>query len=136
MPGFVGNLLCNGIPGVQIHGADANVERSRLALVDDRVDQASGLEERLYLRDLPTQQPAHPGHVHVASDRMILLQAHLNEGVIHGCVGGVDRGQIGIDANVRDNHVEVGGRHHLANDVFNARRSIGRSIPNACQGAP
>ena len=46
------------------------------------------------------------------------LQAGLHEGRVHGGVGGVDGREIGIDADVGDDHAQVLRLHHAANDVF------------------
>ena len=42
-----------------------------------------------------------------------------NERRVHRCVGGVDRGQVGVNADVRDDHVHVRRFHDTADNGLN-----------------
>ena len=51
---------------------------------------------------------------------MILVETDLDEGGVHGGVGGVDGGEIGCDADVGDDHAQIVGRDDFADLVFDA----------------
>ena len=127
-PHLGSNLLRDSITLPQVHRADANIERRRLALVHHRVHQSAGLKIRLHIRDLSPQLSPHPRHIHIAADRVLLLQAHLDKGVIHRRVCRVNRGKIRIHADIRHNHVQVRRWHHLPDNVFNLRAILVRQL--------
>ena len=94
---------------VHVLRLDLDVDGRGQALVDDRVDEAAGLVVGGELGHLARQLALHAAHVLVAADAVVFLQAGLHEGRVHAGVGGVDGGEIRVDADVGDDHVHVGG---------------------------
>ena len=114
------SLLGQVVGAVDVHGADLQIDGSGQALVDDAVDQAAGLEVGGELRHLAGEALADALHVFIAADGVTFFQAGLDKGGIHGSVGGEDGGEIGIDADVGDDHVQIFGLHFLADDFLDA----------------
>ena len=85
------------------------------------IHQAARLEVSGELGHLARELLLHAAHVFIAADAVVLLQAGLHKGRVHRSIGGVDRRKIGIDADVGDDHAQVLGRHHAADDVFDLR---------------
>ena len=83
-----------------------------------RVDKAASLEVGGKLWHLARKLLLHAPHVLVAADAVVFFQAGLDKRRVHGGVGGVDRGEIGIDADIGDDHVEILRRHDAADHVF------------------
>ena len=86
--------------------------------IQHRIHQAARLEVGGKLGNFLGQLLFDAGHVVVAADLVILLQADLHEGGVHGRVGGVDGGEIGRGADVGDDHPEVLRGDHLADEIF------------------
>ena len=59
-----------------------------------------------------------PGHVFVAADLVILLEADLDERRVHRRVSRVDRGKIRRGADVRNDHPQILRRNHLADQAL------------------
>src|ERR1700722_8897659 len=49
---------------------------------------------------------------------MVLFEADLNERGVHSRVGGIDRGKVGCNADVRDDHIEVFRGDHAPDFLF------------------
>ena len=102
-------------------GADLNIDRSRQALIDHAIHQAACLEVSGKLGHLAGELLAHALHILIAADAVVLLQAGLHKGRIHRSVGGVDGGEVGVNADIGDDHVQIGGLDHAANDGLHLR---------------
>ncbi len=97
---------------------DLDVDGRGQALVDDRIDKAAGLVVGREFGHLARDAVLHAAHVFVAADAVVLLQAGLHERGVHRGVGGVDGGEVGVDADVGHDHVQVRWLHFTANDVL------------------
>ena len=118
---FLRDLFGDLVRFVRIVVAHLDIERRGQSLIHDRIDEAAGLKISAQLRQIGAQPPPHAVHVFVAADAVLFFQAHLHERRVHSRIRRVDRGKIGRDADIRDDHAEIGGRDDFADFVFDLR---------------
>ena len=99
--------------------ADLDVNRSGQSEIDNRIHQAPGLKIVRKFRQIIRQFRSHAAHVLIAAHGVIFFEAHLNERRVLAGIAGVDRRKIRSDPDVRNDHVQVFWRNHLANVGFN-----------------
>ena len=103
---------------VEVVAADLNVDWRGQTKIDHRVDQAAGLKVSAELREFLAQLLADPAHVFIAADFVVFFQADLNEGGVRRGVWSIDGGEIGGDADVRDDDLQFARRDDTADDLF------------------
>ena len=113
-----GRRLRNVVGLLQVVASDLNIDRSRLSLVDHRIHQTAGLKICGHIGKVCGEFLPDLLHVGVAPDLVILFQADLDERGVHSRVGGIDRGKVGRNADVRDDHVEIFWRDHTPDVLF------------------
>src|SRR5271163_2895510 len=101
------HFLGNVIGDVLIVAGDLNVDGSRHALIDDGIDQAAGLDECGDLSQVGRELLPHAIDVGEGATLVLLFELNLHERRVHGGVGGVSGGQVGVHSDVGDDHLEV-----------------------------
>ena len=104
----------------QSDAAYLHVDRRGHPLIEDGINQPSGLEEGSKLGKLDADFPPHFVHVFETADVVILVQADLNEGRVHCGVGGSQGREIGHHADIGDHRIQV------------ARRTTRRTMSSTC----
>ena len=65
-----------------------------------------------------------PIHILEAADFVRRLKRHLNGGGIRSRIARVERGEIGNDTDIGDDHVKIGRGHHFADEVLDFRHIL------------
>ena len=105
-PSYLGCCRPGDLVGLlQVGASYLNIDRSRFSLIDHRIHEASGLEVGTHIGKIFAELLADLLHVNVASGLVVLFQADLDKCSVHSRVGGIDRGQVRCNADVRDDHV-------------------------------
>src|SRR5262249_22761447 len=88
------------------------------ALVQNGVDKTARLEIGAELRKIGRYAFANAAHVGKAADLVVFFQSHLNKGSVHAGIGSEEGGEVGHEADVGDDRVQVFSGHYLTHDVF------------------
>ena len=102
-----------------IVAADLYVDGGGQSKIDDSVHESPGLKVSREFRQIIRQLCTHTAHVFIAANRVLLLEADLNERRMLAGIAGIDRREIWSDADVRNDHVQISWRNHLPNVGFN-----------------
>src|SRR5580700_7517756 len=100
---------------IQFTAPDSNVDRSRLSLVNDGIDQSTCLEISAHFWKVAREPFAQTLHVSEAAGLMVLLETDLNEGGMHSGIAGIDGRKIWRNAYIRHDHI-----HPSPQDEFRA----------------
>ena len=102
-----GEGLGEGVVGGEVGAGDADVDGDGRAHVEDGVDQAAGGEEGLELGHVGGDPALDLIDVLEAAGGVIGREGDLQEAGVDGGVGGEERGEAGIEADVGDDHAHV-----------------------------
>ena len=88
-----------------------DIDGRRQAQIQDRIHQSSRLEVCAQLRQFELHGLLYLGHIFIAAGLVVVLQAHLHEGRVHGGIGGVDGRKTGARADIGNDRRQVFGWH-------------------------
>ncbi len=120
-PNLGHHIQCHAITRVLICPRYLNINRRLHAHVQNRIHQAAGGKERGQLRHFTVEPRFHAIDVFKAARVVPRLEIHLNERRMHSGVSRVNRRKPWIYTNIRNNHSQIVGTHHLVNDVLHPR---------------
>ena len=111
-------MLRDAVDLIQIRAADLHVDRSRRARIQNGIDHRATGKECANVGELAGHRLLHPIHIFKTAEPVRFVQGYLDSCGVGARVGGVERGKIRNDADVRHNAFEIFWFNFMANQIF------------------